>query len=297
MELTSDKLTMLENKVVMMYILKKTRKPISYRVFLELVTGLADVNFFDFHQLLQDLLNDGYIANYQEDRKIEKNLYTKDIDEAAKIIEEFKKNSIFRKILKDDEVESEDEIKDEPLDLREKKEEEKIEEEKAEETEIKQSKEEILNKNVNKKENQEEKSEFDEIVEDETLEGEQKLTDILENQKEAEEKEKITLYYLTEKGKQALSLSIDTLPGITKLRIDSDFNKYYKIIREAYSVLTSYIPKKDLVTCKIVENYQEIFKMEIVVGSVEQAKNISKNWKSRADEIYLDLLKKLSEED
>lgn len=294
MELTSDKLTMLENKVVMMYILKKTRKPISYRVFLELVTGLADVNFFDFHQLLQDLLNDGYIANYQEDRKIEKNLYTKDIDEAAKIIEEFKKNSIFRKILKDDEVESEDEIKDEPLDLREKKEEtEKILNEDAN----KEEKEELENQETTKEEKQEEKSEFDEIVEDETLEGEQKLTDILENQKEAEEKEKITLYYLTEKGKQALSLSIDTLPGITKLRIDSDFNKYYKIIREAYSVLTSYIPKKDLVTCKIVENYQEIFKMEIVVGSVEQAKNISKNWKSRADEIYLDLLKKLSEED
>lgn len=288
MELTSDKLTMLENKVVMMYILKKTRKPISYRVFLELVTGLADVNFFDFHQLLQDLLNDGYIANYQEDRKIEKNLYTKDIDEAAKIIEEFKKNSIFRKILKDDEVESEDEIKDEPLDLREKKE---------EENENKESKEELKNQEIAKEKNQEEKPEFDEIVEDEPIEGEQKLTDILENQKEAEEKEKITLYYLTEKGKQALSLSIDTLPGITKLRIDSDFNKYYKIIREAYSVLTSYIPKKDLVTCKIVENYQEIFKMEIVVGSVEQAKNISKNWKSRADEIYLDLLKKLSEED
>lgn len=294
MELTSDKLTMLENKVVMMYILKKTRKPISYRVFLELVTGLADVNFFDFHQLLQDLLNDGYIANYQEDRKIEKNLYTKDIDEAAKIIEEFKKNSIFRKILKDDEVENEDEIKDEPLDLREKKEET---EKTLNEDANKEEKEDLENQETTKEENQEEKSEFDEIVEDETLEGEQKLTDILENQKEAEEKEKITLYYLTEKGKQALSLSIDTLPGITKLRIDSDFNKYYKIIREAYSVLTSYIPKKDLVTCKIVENYQEIFKMEIVVGSVEQAKNISKNWKSRADEIYLDLLKKLSEED
>lgn len=278
MELTSDKLTMLENKIVMMYILKKTRKPISYRVYLELVTSLAEVNFFDFHQLLQDLLNDGYISNFQEDRKIEKNLYNKDIDEAAKIIEEFKEKSTFRKLLKDETEIDEDEeyIQEEPLDLRNHVDENKI---------------------INKENEKQEKNEeiFDEI-EEEKLEGEQTFQDILQNKKE-EEKEKITLYFLTEKGKQALNLSIDTLPGITKLRIDSDFNKYYKIIREAYSVLTSYIPKKDLVICKIVENYQEIFKMEIVVGSVEQAKNISKNWKSRADEIYLDILKKLSEED
>lgn len=282
MELTSDKLTMLENKIVMMYILKKTRKPISYRVYLELVTSLAEVNFFDFHQLLQDLLNDGYISNFQEDRKIEKNLYNKDIDEAAKIIEEFKEKSTFRKLLKDETEIDEDEeyIQEEPLDLRNHVDENKI-----------------INKENEKQEKNKEKNEeiFDEI-EEEKLEGEQTFQDLLQNKKE-EEKEKITLYFLTEKGKQALNLSIDTLPGITKLRIDSDFNKYYKIIREAYSVLTSYIPKKDLVICKIVENYQEIFKMEIVVGSVEQAKNISKNWKSRADEIYLDILKKLSEED
>ena len=120
MELTSDKLTMLENKVVMMYILKKTRKPISYRVYLELVTSLAEVNFFDFHQLLQDLLNDGYIANYQEDRKVEKSLYNKDIDEAAKIIKEFKENSVFTKLLNGDEEVDEDEenIEEKPLDLR-----------------------------------------------------------------------------------------------------------------------------------------------------------------------------------
>lgn len=289
MELTSDKLTMLENKIVMMYILKKTRKPISYRVYLELVTSLAEVNFFDFHQLLQDLLNDGYIANFQEDRKIEKNLYNKDIDEAARIIEEFKEKSIFRKLLKDEEIdeESEEDEKEEPLDLRNKKKEDNN-------LKVSETKNKVL-KEI--KENDEENKDFDEIYEEEKIEGEQTFEDILKEKNEEEEKEKITLYYLTEKGKQALSLSIDTLPGITKLRIDSDFNKYYKIIREAYSVLTSYIPKKDLVTCKIVENYQEIFKMEIVVGSVEQAKNISKNWKARADEIYLDILKNLSEED
>lgn len=291
MELTSDKLTMLENKIVMMYILKKTRKPISYRVYLELVTSLAEVNFFDFHQLLQDLLNDGYIANFQEDRKIEKNLYNKDIDEAARIIKEFKEKSIFRKLLKDEEIDEESEeedVKDEPLDLRNiKKEDNNIKKVNEKESEIL----EVV------KENNELNKEFDEIYEEEKIEGEQTFEDLLKEKNEEEEKEKITLYYLTEKGKQALSLSIDTLPGITKLRIDSDFNKYYKIIREAYSVLTSYIPKKDLVTCKIVENYQEIFKMEIVVGSVEQAKNISKNWKARADEIYLNILKNLSEED
>lgn len=284
MELTSDKLTMLENKVVMMYILKKTRKPISYRVYLELVTSLAEVNFFDFHQLLQDLLNDGYIANYQEDRKVEKSLYNKDIDEAAKIIKEFKENSVFTKLINGDEEVDEDEenIEEKPLDLRNIKAEEiKYEKNEIDETE--------------KAEELEEENQEGLDPEEELLEGEQKITDILKEKGEPE-KEKITLYYLTQKGEQALELSIDTLPGITKLRIDSDFNKYYKIIRESYSVLTSYIPKKDLVTCKIVENYQEIFKMELVVGSVEQAKNVTRNWKSRADEIYLDILKKLSED-
>lgn len=264
MELTSDKLTMLENKIIMMYVLEKPKKPISYKVYLELVTSLAEINFFDFHQLLQSLLKDDYIQSFQEDRKIEKRNYNINIDEANRIKEEYKKNSAFKKYF----------ITEEESDVIE-----------AQENNI-----------------SNEPTKIDEI-EDNEIESEILIDDGIktfnfldENIKENERIEKITLYHLTQKGKEALSLSISTLPGITKLRIDADFNKYYKIIREAYSVLAEYIPKKDLVICKIVENYQEIFKMEVIVGSIEQAKNIVKNWKARADEYYLDILKNLSEE-
>lgn len=217
MELTSEKFKMAENKIIMMYVLKKANRPISYKVFLELVTILSDINYFEFHELLKILLSDDYIIIQQENKKKERNIYNSTIDEANAFNQNFLKENII--------------------------------EEKKEET-------------------------CDEIKED--------------------SKEKIELYILTKKGIEALKLALDILPGISKLRVDTNFNKYYKIIRESYSVSSEYLPKEDKVIFKIVEDEEEIFKMEIATKSVKQASNMMRNWKSSADEYYLYLIKELS---
>lgn len=243
MELTSDRLTMAENKIVMMYILDKTRRSISYKVYLELVTSLSDINYFDFHSLLQILINDEYIESIQENRKVEQKIYNSNINEAEKLKNSFLENS------EDIEID-ENESKNEKLDFSTTREEKKI----------------------------------------------SKQVDINKHEREKSNDEKVTLYKLTEKGKEALKLALSILPGITKLRVDNNFNKYYKIIREEYSVLAEYLPADDLVVCKIVEDDKTIFKIEMNIKSIAQTKNIIRNWKSKADEYYLDILKTLSED-
>lgn len=239
MELTSDKLTEAENKLIMMYIIHKTRRPISYKVYLELVTSLSDINYFDFHGLLQVLINDDYIEATQESRKIEQEIYNQTINEAKKINDSFLKK-------------------------------------------------EDNNNSINFSNN------LNNIKKDADEKEEQ--LDINEQEQKNRAEEKVTLYKLTEKGTEALRLALDVLPGITKLRVDSNFNKYYKIIREEYSVLAEYLPKQNLVVCKIVEHDKEIFRLEMHTQSISQAKNMIRNWKTKADEYYLKILKFLSQE-
>ena len=50
MQYTSDDaLAVAENKILMLYILEKVKKDIAYKVYLELVTTLTEINYFVFH--------------------------------------------------------------------------------------------------------------------------------------------------------------------------------------------------------------------------------------------------------
>ena len=65
MKLTSDNETLAENKVLLLYILNKIGKPISNDALLNLVLAVTDMNYFYFQQFLLDLLENGYIINYE----------------------------------------------------------------------------------------------------------------------------------------------------------------------------------------------------------------------------------------
>lgn len=67
MKLTSDEDTLAENKVLILYILKKVGKAISNDSLLNLVLAVTDMNYFYFQQFLLDLLEKGYIVNYKKD--------------------------------------------------------------------------------------------------------------------------------------------------------------------------------------------------------------------------------------
>ena len=176
MKLTKIDEVLADNKLLILYILQKVNHPVSYKELLELVISISDMNYFDFQQFLQDLLDDRFILKYIQND--------------------------------------------------------------------------------------------DEIIE------------------------------LTDEGKNALELTIDMLPGIIKLKVDSSFKEQYNKIKDEFSVYARYTPITETnftVTCKIIENSQTIFNIETFADSRDQAKQIVNNWNKNAETIYPEILKILTE--
>ena len=173
---TDEKLA--DSKLLILYILKKISKPINYKELLELVISISDMNYFDFQQFLQDLLEDKFILKYEQNE--------------------------------------------------------------------------------------------DEIIE------------------------------LTIDGANALELTIDMLPGILKLKVDSNFKEEFNKIKDEFSVFAEYTPVTEtdfVVKCKIIENNLTIFNLETNAGSREQAKQIVNNWNNNAINIYPEILNILTKQE
>ena len=106
-----------------------------------------------------------------------------------------------------------------------------------------------------------------------------------------------SLYELTTEGKQALALVKDIIPGITKFKVDNSFKETLGEIQNEVSVTSDFIPHSEndySVKCKIVENNQILFELEVFAGSREQAKAISDNWNNNAEELYPRILEILT---
>lgn len=165
-----------DKKLLILYILQKINHPVNYKELLELVISISDMNYFDFQQFLQELLEDHFVVKY---------------------------------------IQSDDEV---------------IE--------------------------------------------------------------------LTTEGKNALELTIDMLPGILKLKVDSSFKEKYNQIKDEFSIYAKYTPINETnftVTCKIIENNRTIFDLETFADSKEQAKQIVYNWNNNAEKIYPEILQILME--
>ena len=117
------------------------------------------------------------------------------------------------------------------------------------------------------------------------------LLDLLENSYIF--KDENNLYEITEEGKKSLELVKDIIPGITKFKVDNTFKETLGEIKNEISITTEFIPlneKEYNVECKITENNQVLFKIELFAGTHEQAKKIAENWKNNAQEIYPEIL-------
>ena len=123
---------------------------------------------------------------------------------------------------------------------------------------------------------------------------EQFLLDLLEDTYIIKyEKEDNEIYELTTEGKNALTLTIDIIPGILKLSVDNKFKESLDTIKDKFSISAEYIPiseKEFTVRCKIIENNNTIFDIHAHAGSREQAKKIVDNWNNKAAEIYPQIL-------
>ena len=101
------------------------------------------------------------------------------------------------------------------------------------------------------------------------------------------------VYEITEAGKNTLDLTLDILPGIKKLKIDTNFKNNMDIIENQESIVAEYTPKSEQeyeIDCKIIENSETIFEIKTLAYSREQAQKIVDNWKRNASKIYPEII-------
>lgn len=109
-------------------------------------------------------------------------------------------------------------------------------------------------------------------------------------------KETQDVYSLTDAGKNTLDLTLDILPGIIKLKVDTNLKSNIEMFENAQSVIAEYVPKSENeyeVQCKIVEENEITFEVKTYAYSRQQAQNIVDNWKNNANVLYPKLIELL----
>ena len=107
------------------------------------------------------------------------------------------------------------------------------------------------------------------------------------------EKHEQFVYDITPSGKNTLDLTLDILPGIVKLKADTNMKPILDMAEAKNSVVAEYTPKSETeftVECKIVEHGETIFSVKTFAGSSDHAKEIVENWKNNAKTIYPEIL-------
>ena len=128
------------------------------------------------------------------------------------------------------------------------------------------------------------------------------LTDLLDSKLVGiftKDEEEESVLKITSEGKNALSLTIDVLPGILKLKADNVFEKEFSSITNETSVVAEFIPRNEndyIIKCKVIEKNETIFEVKTFAGSRERAKKIVDNWNKNASKIYPRVLDILLEE-
>lgn len=108
--------------------------------------------------------------------------------------------------------------------------------------------------------------------------------------------DELTLYQITNAGRQTLNLTEDILPGIIKLQIEMKLKDSIEEVNNENAITAEYTPKNENhfnITCKIVEKNETIFEVKTFAGSREQAEQIVYNWKFYATQIYPKMIENL----
>lgn len=128
------------------------------------------------------------------------------------------------------------------------------------------------------------------------------LTDLLDSKLVGiltKDEEENSVLKITSEGINALSLTIDVLPGILKLKADNVFKVQFPSITNATSIIAEFTPRDEndyIIKCKVIENNETIFSVKTFAGSRERAKKIVDNWNKNASKIYPKLLEILLED-
>ena len=129
------------------------------------------------------------------------------------------------------------------------------------------------------------------------------LTDLLDSKLVGiftKDEEEESVLKITSEGKNALSLTLDVLPGILKLKADNVFQKEFSSIADETSIIAEFIPRSEndyTIKCRIIEKNETIFEVRTFAGSRERAKKIVDNWNKNASKIYPKMLDILLEDE
>ena len=127
------------------------------------------------------------------------------------------------------------------------------------------------------------------------------LSDLVENKyilsyKQNEE----WIYEITSLGSEVLELTENMLPGIVKHKLNLITKGLLKDVKNELIISAEYIPENNdtyTTKCKLSEDNQTVFELNILCNSQSEAKKIAENWKANADEYYNKILDMVSNKD
>lgn len=101
------------------------------------------------------------------------------------------------------------------------------------------------------------------------------------------------LYQITPTGSEVLELTENMLPGIVKHKLDLIIRDLLNDVKTELMVSAEYIPESDnkfMTKCKISENHQTLFEVQVLCDSQAQAKKIAENWKNDSNKYYTEII-------
>lgn len=105
--------------------------------------------------------------------------------------------------------------------------------------------------------------------------------------------ESTSSYVVTEIGENVLNELLELIPGLDLHNLKKIIDKNMTDVKRDYSIDTIIIPIKSdeyKVSCYIKDGIEELINITMYAGTKDQAKNISRNWKSNSEEIYTKIL-------
>ena len=108
-----------------------------------------------------------------------------------------------------------------------------------------------------------------------------------------------TLYSITNSGLSTLQELLELIPGVNLHNIKKIINKNIVKIKTDYSIGNVVLPVENdefKVSCFIKDGNDELVNITMYVANKDQARNITKNWSTSAEEIYEKILEMMTKE-
>lgn len=104
-------------------------------------------------------------------------------------------------------------------------------------------------------------------------------------------------FSLTDNGYSTLEELVELIPGISMHNIKKMLSKQINEIKKNYEIGSQIIPIKHgeyKIACYIRDGNDELLNITLYAGDIDNAKHISKNWESDANNIYIKIIEMMT---